>query len=147
MSRRVQRSPKSHHQGPLRLAAGRARRASHDSRPVAAFRQRGRQSGSKIEDFNAPERWHAPRGKRRTQYIVHRAGAGFIHAVSPDDVRDRLALLPARFTRDLEVVQFSSMTRKREFFPCYGMQWGAAVYLYPIEESLEEVYQRPPSPQ
>src|SRR5262249_21261520 len=44
------------------------------------------------------------------------------------------------------IVQFSRMTRKRQQFPCYGMQWGQTVYLYPIEESLVEAYVRPPKP-
>ncbi len=39
------------------------------------------------------------------------------------------------------------MTRKRQLFPCYGMQWGTAVYLYPMEDSLVEHYRRPPTPQ
>lgn len=39
------------------------------------------------------------------------------------------------------------MTHKRKLFPCYGMQWGANVYLYPIEASLVERYYRPPKPQ
>ena len=39
------------------------------------------------------------------------------------------------------------MTKKRALFPCYGMQWGSAVYLYPIETSYQEVYSRPPTPQ
>jgi len=39
------------------------------------------------------------------------------------------------------------MTRKRQLFPCYGMQWGTSVYLYPMEESLIELYRRPPTPQ
>ncbi len=38
------------------------------------------------------------------------------------------------------------MTRKRRLFPCYGLQWGTAVYLYPIEESLEELYVQTPRP-
>jgi hypothetical protein len=67
--------------------------------------------------------------------------------VTIDEVRERLALLPARFQRHLDVVQFSAMTRKRRLFPCYGMQWGTSVYLYPIEESLVEVYRHPPTPQ
>jgi hypothetical protein len=28
----------------------------------------------------------------------------------------------------------------------YGMQWGASLYLYPIEENLVEVYHCPPTP-
>jgi hypothetical protein len=38
------------------------------------------------------------------------------------------------------------MTRKRQAFPCYGMQWGHSVYLYPIEDNLVETYTIPPKP-
>jgi hypothetical protein len=121
--------------------------AVRDRRPVAAFRHRGWQAGLKAEDFSAPEVWHPGSGASRTRYFVQPAGAGFRHAVTIDEVRDRLEQLGERFTRNLDVVQFSSMTRKRQFFPCYGMQWGTAVYLYPIEDSLVEVYHRPPAPE
>jgi hypothetical protein len=114
---------------------------------VAAFRQRGWQNGFKLEDFSAPEVWHAPRERAQTQFIAQVPGTGFRHAVTAEEIRDRLALLPEQFTRRLEVVQLSTMTRKRQLFPCYGMQWGSAVYLYPIEELLVEVYRRPPTPQ
>ncbi len=124
-----------------------SRSVARDLRPVAAFRQRGWQSGSKLEEFNAPEAWYETADGGKVRYVVQPAGREFRHAVSPTDVRERLALLPERFTRSLEVVQFSAMTRKRQLFPCYGMQWGTAVYLYPIEESLVEVYPRPPTPQ
>src|SRR5437016_52435 len=124
-----------------------SRSVVRDLRPVAAFRQRGRQAGLKVEDFNAPERWHAPADAGNTRFIVQPAGQDFRHAASDGEVRERLAMLPRQFTRNLEVVQFSSMTRKRQLFPCYGMQWGTSVYLYPIEESLVEVYRRPPAPQ
>ena len=124
---------------------------ARDLRPVAAFRQRGRQNGMKLEDFNAPEVWHETEESaavcRGVRYVMQPAGRDYRHAVSADHVRERLALLPERFTRALEVVQLSGMTRKRQLFPCYGMQWGTAVYLYPIEESLVEVYHRPPTPQ
>ena len=43
-------------------------------------------------------------------------------------------------------MQFSRITRKKQSFPCYGMQWGAALYLYPIEEGLVEYYDQPPKP-
>ncbi len=46
----------------------------------------------------------------------------------------------------LEVVQLSRMTRKKQSFPCYGMQWGSALYLYPLEESLVETFASPPQP-
>lgn len=101
----------------------------------------------KLEDFSAPEVWHPAQGEHRARYVEQPAGVGFRHAVTIDEVRARLSLLDSRFTRPLEVVQLSAMTRKRQFFPCYGMQWGTAVYLYPIEESLVEEYSRPPSPQ
>ncbi|MCA9245611.1 MAG: hypothetical protein KDA42_00820 [Planctomycetales bacterium] len=38
------------------------------------------------------------------------------------------------------------MTRKKSCFPCYGMQWGSALYLYPIEDTLVETFGRPPRP-
>ena len=124
-----------------------SRTANRDLRPVAAFRQRGWQPDLEAEDFNAPEIWHPPLEKKKARYIVQPAGRGFRHAVTVAEVRERLSLLPRQFTRPLEVVQFSSMTRKRQLFPCYGMQWGASVYLYPMEESLVEIYRRPPTPQ
>jgi hypothetical protein len=130
-----------------RLPRAGLRSVARDLRPVAAFRQRGWQSGMKLEDFNAPEVWHETADGGKVRYVVQPAGRDFRHAVSAAEVRERLALLPERFTRSLEVVQFSAMTRKRQLFPCYGMQWGNAVYLYPIEETFVEVYRRPPTPQ
>ena len=125
-------------------------RTSHrDLRPVAAFRQRGWQADVETEVFSAPETWHpaAENAPTRTRYRVQPPGGGFRHAVTVEEVRERLAKLPAQFTRGLEVVQFSAMTRKRQLFPCYGMQWGTSVYLYPMEESLVELYRHPPTPQ
>ena len=46
----------------------------------------------------------------------------------------------------LEVIQFSQMTRKKLSFPCYGMQWGSSLYLYPLEEELVEYFSQPPKP-
>jgi hypothetical protein len=57
-----------------------------------------------------------------------------------------LSAFPREVLQPLEVVQFSQITRKKQSFPCYGMQWGAALYLYPIEEGLVEYYDRPPKP-
>jgi hypothetical protein len=48
--------------------------------------------------------------------------------------------------RPLDVVQLSRMTRKKQTFPCYGMQWGSALYLYPIEDNLIEEFSCPPKP-
>jgi hypothetical protein len=38
------------------------------------------------------------------------------------------------------------MTRKKRSYPCYGMQWGATIYLYPVEDTLVEFYPLPPRP-
>ena len=97
--------------------------------------------------FSPPEDWHEPTetgdGYR---IVVQSPGKGYQHVVTPGQVRQRLESLPQHFLRDLEVIQFSRMTRKKQSFPCYGMQWGATLYLYPIEESLEEIFYAPPSP-
>ena len=75
------------------------------------------------------------------------AGDGYIHPASSDEIRERLRQLPKACQGYVDVVQLSPMTRKRRLFPLYGLQWGSAVYLYPIEESLVETYYRPPLPQ
>lgn len=115
-------------------------------RPAAAYRQRRAQDdfGS---HFGAPEAWHEPQQREHVEYIVQPSGAGYIHPLTVEDVRQRLAQLPEQLTSGLQVVQLSSMTRKRQLFPLYGMQWGPNVYLYPIEESLVETFLRPPKPE
>jgi len=120
-------------------------------RPASAHQHRGDGLASG-RDFDAPEVWHEPPAGDDCQHsqtlniVVQTAGSGYIHPVSPDDVRERVLQLPAQFQHPLDVVQFSRMTRKRRLFPCYGLQWGSAVYLYPIEASLEERYVRAPRP-
>jgi hypothetical protein len=57
-----------------------------------------------------------------------------------------LSQLPAPFVEPLEVVQLSRMTTKKKSFPCYGMQWGTTIYLYPLETELVEYFSRPPRP-
>lgn len=116
-------------------------------RPAAAYRQRGAESQQLKAGFNAPEDWHEPQETGDIRYLVNPAGPNYMHAVTVDEVRARLLDLPRQFVEPLEVIQFSQMTRKRKLFPCYGMQWGANVYLYPIEASLVERYYRPPKPQ
>jgi len=97
--------------------------------------------------FVPPEDWHEPREDGKGyRIIVQQPGAGYRHILSPEDVRKRLAEFPSWMLADLEVIQFSQMTRKKQSFPCYGMQWGASLYLYPIEESLVEYYNCPPTP-
>ncbi|HQU42756.1 MAG TPA: hypothetical protein PK867_08085 [Pirellulales bacterium] len=109
-------------------------------------RARGGQANERLP-FVPPEDWHEPREDGRSyRIVVQSPGAGYRHVVTPDEVRARFAELPRAFTRTLEVVQFSRMTRKKQGFPCYGMQWGAAIYLYPIETDLVERYHQPPKP-
>lgn len=97
--------------------------------------------------FVPPEDWHEPREDGGAYSVVtQNPGRGFVHVVGEQEVRSRLSELPAELLAGLEIVQLSRMTRKKQSFPCYGMQWGATIYLYPIEESLEEYYDRPPKP-
>jgi hypothetical protein len=94
-----------------------------------------------------PEDWHEPQGTQSDYCILTQPpGDGFRHILTPADIRARLAELPEHFVEDLEVVQLSRMTRKKQSFPCYGMQWGACLYLYPIEDALIEYYHCPPTP-
>ena len=123
------------------------RRLRQSTLPAAAYRQRGVGGSGFSEAFNSPEVWHPPTGRTRTRYIVQPAGEGYIHPVTVEEVRERIAALPRRYQQGIEVLQFSRMTRKQALFPRYGMQWGPNVYLYPIEESLVEVHARPPRPQ
>lgn len=110
-------------------------------------RARGGQRNERLP-FVPPENWYEPREGHCGNYriVVQTPGEGYRHVVTPEQVRQRLAELPSDFLRPLEVVQFSRMTRKKQSFPCYGMQWGAAIYLYPIETSLVECYTQPPKP-
>ncbi len=97
--------------------------------------------------FSPPEDWHEPHGAGGDyRIVVQEPGDGYRHVVTPEEVRGRLTKLPEHFLRDLEVVQLCRMTRKKQSFPCYGMQWGATLYLYPLEETLVEYFERPPSP-
>lgn len=121
------------------------RRRQH-GRPAAAYRQRGSGGHGQTEAFGAPEVWHEPNGQSGIEYIVEPAGKGYVHPATTSEIAQRIDLLPERFVQDLEVVQLSRMTKKRAIFPCYGMQWGNTVYLYPIEDTYEEVYARQPKP-
>ena len=97
--------------------------------------------------FYAQEDWHEPTAAVEPRFLKQFAGGGFVHPVTLLDVRERVAQLPERYRCSIEVIQLSRMTKKRSLFPCYGMQWGPSVYLYPIEESLVETYVRPPRPE
>lgn len=128
------------HAAPGHLLARRARRAGSNHRTRGGGRDR-------CMPYVPPEDWHEPTGRGGDYRIVVRPpGDGYIHVVTPAEVRHRLDQLPREFLEPLEVVQLSQWTRKKSGFPCYGMQWGAAIYLYPIETDLVETYSRPPMP-
>jgi hypothetical protein len=100
------------------------------------------------EPFAPPEDWHEPTNRNNGyRIVVQPPGEGYCHVVTPAQVRERLSRVPQEFLNGLEVIQFSRMTRKKQSFPCYGMQWGATLYLYPLEESLEEWFTAPPRPE
>jgi len=113
-----------------------------------------RARGKGLDNHSAyvpPEDWHEPQSAagsagRSFRIVSQPPGPGYTHAVTPDEIRARLAQLPASFLKPLEVVQLSRMTRKKRSFPCYGMQWGSTIYLYPIEDGLVEYLTRPPRP-
>ena len=108
--------------------------------------------------FAPPERWHESDPERKEKQkqrstdqrgyriIVEPPGSGFRHVLTPKQIHQRLAEMATEMLEALEVIQLSQMTRKKQSFPCYGMQWGTTLYLYPIEESLVEYYSQPPRP-
>jgi len=115
-------------------------------RTPSGKRSRGAQRNDSLP-FVPPETWHEPTEQQGDYHIVVQPpGDGYRHVVSPQEVRQRLAQLPKRFVAPLDVVQLSQMTRKKRTFPCYGMQWGTALYLYPIEDGLVEYFYQPPRP-
>ncbi len=123
--------------------------------PAARFKQRARPQSRRCvgatdvaQPFAPPEDWHEPTGEEGPyRVLVQAPGPGYRHVVTPDEVRGRLAEVPEHFLSELEVVQLSRVTRKKQSFPCYGMQWGATLYLYPLEDSLVETFYAPPRPE
>jgi len=114
-------------------------------RPKRARRSSTGQRNARLP-FAPPEDWYDATEASHYRIIVQPAGDGYRHIVTPADIRSRLAKVPPQFLEQLEVVQLSRMTRKKQSFPCYGMQWGNALYLYPLEEPLVEHFDTPPRP-
>lgn len=131
------RSPRQHSAPVSRRAATRL--------PV---NRRATRTGKGQSPFVPPEDWYEPQDSRSPDYriVVQDPGAGYQHVVTPQQIRRRLAQLPSEMLRQLEFVQLSRMTRKKKTCPCYGMQWGPTLYLYPIENGLVEYFARPPRP-
>ena len=135
--------------------------AARSKRRAVTMGKRARISSAVLRGpYLPPENWYEPSdqrsesgrgdsgsGLRGNFRVIHQpAGAGFRHLLTEADVRARLAQLPSWMVEPLEVVQFSRMTRKKQHAPCYGMQWGNTIYLYPIEEALVETFCQPPGP-
>lgn len=123
--------------------------AARNKRRAVTMGKRARISTAVLRGpYLPPETWYEPAESAKGNYrvVTHAAGDGYRHVLNEDDVRARLAQLPQWMVEPLEVVQFSRMTRKKRSAPCYGMQWGSTIYLYPIEESLVETFCDPPKP-
>ena len=123
--------------------------AARNSRRFVTMGKRARISGSALRGpYLPPEKWYETKEDVAGGYavVVQEAGRGFRHVLTEEDVRGRLAQLPAWMVEPLQVVQLSQMTRKKRRAPCYGMQWGTTIYLYPIEETLVETFLQPPKP-
>lgn len=131
------------HQNAMALAKS-ARLSNTTSKRV-----RGGQRNEKAP-FAPPEDWYEP-SEHPLRHVDYRIvsqppGKGFQHVVSPNEIAARLSKLPEHMLWPLEVVQLSRMTRKKLSFPCYGMQWGTTLYLYPLEETRIEYFSQPPKP-
>lgn len=126
-----------------------AREGALNSRRMQTPGKRARISGATARGpYLPPEDWYQPQDGGHGDYRVVQksAGEGFRHVLSESDIRERLALLPAEMVEQLEVVQLSCMTRKKRQAPCYGMQWGNTIYLYPIESNRVERFTQAPRP-
>ena len=117
----------------------------HSQRRERAKARRAIAPRHPVSSYDPPEDWHEATGEKGYRVITREPGHGYRHVVSPDQVRTRLSKLPKGFLTDLEVVQLCTMTRKKEFSPCYGLQWGNAIYLYPFDETLDEYFYSPPT--
>src|SRR3954454_21376777 len=141
MSRRIALSTKT--PAPARNNAARS------GRKFVTLGKRARISSAMLRGpYLPPERWYEPDEQLTGQFkiVVQSAGRGYRHVVTENDVRRRLAQLPDWMVKPLEVVQLSQMTLKKRRAPCYGMQWGNTIYLYPMEETLVEAFPNPPTP-
>lgn len=98
-------------------------------------------------EFFPHEDWYEPVAGEKDGYriIEKDPGEALIHPVTPAEIAARLEQLPSWTLEDLDVVQLSRITKKKLRFPCYGLQWGTSLYLYPIHEDLTEEFSAPPS--
>lgn len=148
----ARRPPANHKHRSARKHAGQEsrNRLPKSTRTASKLGKRARGTGlNNHNSYQPPEDWHAPNNTDDSadyRFVVQSAGPGYSHVVTEKQVRDRLAQLPESMLYPLHTIQLSRMTRKKRSFPCYGMQWGATLYLYPIESDLVEYFNRPPRP-
>ena len=151
MRRSTKRSRTNMRNGTLRRRAVSRRQSIPRRPPMFGKRSRGGPHTLKVP-FSPPEDWHEPaegsnkKDPYEVRFVVQSPGPGYRHILTPEEIRARLRQLPPEMVAPLEVIQLSRMTRKKEMFACYGMQWGTCVYLYPMEKSLVEAHCRPPVP-
>jgi len=146
----MSRRPESNSKNPQRQARQRnALAKARATRRVTRLRKRARGLyANDCQSQSPPEDWYDEVGDNTAEYriVVQPPGPGHRHVVTPAEIRQRLSQLPDHFLAPLEVIQLSRMTRKKLTFPCYGMQWGSTLYLYPLDESLTEYFYSPPVP-
>jgi hypothetical protein len=144
----MRRTAITHLRSPLANRSLGASQPSRSNRPMVRHNQRARGERNQKLPFVPPEDWYEPKERKPGQYriVSQSPGEGYRHILTPQQIRDRLARLPAEFVEPLEVIQLSQMTRKKRCYPCYGMQWGSTLYLYPIEENLVEHFDAQPKP-
>ncbi len=148
----TRRSPASHKQRKSRQFVGPSsrNRLPKSTRTATKLGKRARGTGlNNHTAYQPPEDWHAALDVEDSadyRVVVQDAGPGYTHVVTEKQIRKRLAQLPESMRYPLHTIQLSRMTRKKQSFPCYGMQWGATLYLYPIETGLVEYFNRPPRP-
>ena len=148
----TRRSPASHKQRNSRNHVGPSsrNRLPKSTRTATKLGKRARGTGLNNHTvYEPPEDWHAPvdvEDSADYRIVVQDAGPGYTHVVTEKQIRRRLDQLPESMRFPLHTIQLSRMTRKKRSFPCYGMQWGATLYLYPIETGLVEYFNRPPRP-
>ncbi len=70
-------------------------------------------------------------------FHIEPAGKGYRHVLTEGEILARLHELPDHLLKNLNCVVLPRMTRKRERFNIYGLQWGKTIYLYPMEDNLK----------
>src|SRR3954453_1359648 len=88
---------------------------SGQRRPKQARRSSTGQRNSQ-QPFAPPEDWYEPTDAETYRIIVQKPGPGYRHVVTPPKIRQRLSRVPKQFLEQLEVVQLSRMTRKKQSF-------------------------------